>query len=408
MLRVSPSVMTGDLMAHYSITTGMLGVMISFFYYTYTALQIPCVLILDKLGPRTLIGSSVILSTLGSVLFALTHSVGIAQLGRAMVGAGAACAFISCLQIASVVFPPKYFAVFAGITNMMGTVGALCGGFPIARSVNSVGWRETIFILAAVGVVIAAAVFMFVPKVIKIPENESVHNSFSAILRKVIRNNQIILSGIMGGFMYLTVSAFSELWAVPFFMVKYGIDNETASLASSILFVGFAIGSIPIAVIAKKVNGYMKIIRFSIICTALLFIPLIYVKNLYLSFIIVFFIGMLTAAEVLVFTCARNNEPPQNAGTAIAFSNGLVMLAGSIFQPILGVMLDLFRSGAVSDHGVCIYDISCYQKAILALPICLAAAYILSLFVKETISIEKAENGEANYVPKDLGYNSDF
>jgi hypothetical protein len=105
-------------------------------------------------------------------------------------------------------------------------------------------------------------------------------------------------------------------------------------------------------------------------------------------------IGILTAAEVLVFTCARNNEPPQNAGTAIAFSNGLVMLAGSIFQPVLGVMLDMFWTGTISDHGVRIYDISCYRKAIMALPICLAVAYVISLFVKETIDLEKTKAGK--------------
>jgi hypothetical protein len=104
-----------------------------------------------------------------------------------------------------------------------------------------------------------------------------------------------------------------------------------------------------------------------------------------------FLLGIFTAAEVLVFTCAKNNESPQNAGTAIAFSNGLVMLAGSIFQPILGMMLDLFWTGVISDRGIRIYDVSCYQKAILTLPICLVVAYILSLFVKETINMEEAE-----------------
>lgn len=387
-LRVSPSVMTDDLMAHYNITTGTLGVMISFFYYSYTLLQVPCGLILDKLGPRNLIGSSVIMSTLGSILFALTANVYVAQFGRCLVGAGAACAFISCLQVASMVFPIKYFAIFAGITNMMGTLGALSGGFPVARSVNSIGWRETIFFLAAGGAIIAISAFSLIPEVMRLPEHANIERSFMSIFNKVVKNRQIILVGLVGGFMYLPVSVFSELWSVPFFMAKYGINNETASLASSVLFIGFAIGSIPVAMIAKEVNGYMKTIRFSIVCVALLFVPLIYVKNMLLSFVIVFFIGVLTAAEVLVFTCAKNSESSKNAGTAIAFANGLVMLAGSVFQPILGVLLDFFWTGIVSEQELRIYEISSYQKAILTLPICLVVAYILSMFVKETIGME--------------------
>jgi sugar phosphate permease len=171
-------------------------------------------------------------------------------------------------------------------------------------------------------------------------------------------------------------------------MEKYNVTNETASLASSILFIGFALGSIPIAVIAKKVNGYVKTIKFSIVAVALLFVPLIYVHNMVLSFAIVFLMGILTAAEVMIFTCAKNNESPKNSGTAIAFANGLVMLAGSIFQPLLGLLLDFFWTGKLSAEGIRLYETSCYQKAILALPICLVIAFGLSIFMKETIQME--------------------
>jgi MFS family permease len=388
-LRVSPSVMTDGLMWHYGITTGALGLLVSCFYFSYTALQIPCGLILDRLGPRNLISFSVILSILGSVLFAATDLMWAAQLGRFLVGAGAASAFVSSLQIASVLFPVRYFPLFAGITNMMGTFGALCGGFPVARSVNVLGWRETVFLLAGLGVIIALLAFLIIPKVVKISENAHPRDRFSPVLAKLLKNKQIILAGLVGGFMYLPISAFSELWAIPFFMANYNINNETASFAASTLFVGFALGSIPVAMVARKVNGYMKTIRFSIIGVALLFIPLIYVRNIYLSFAIVFLMGILTNGEVLVFTCAKNNESPSNAGAAIALSNGLIMFAGLIFQPVLGILLDLFWTGTTSEHGLRLYEISCYQKAILTLPICLVIAYILSLFMRETMELEK-------------------
>lgn len=389
-LRVSPSVMTDKLMMHYCITTSILGVLISFFYYSYTALQIPCGLILDKFGPRNIICASIIFSAVGSLLFASTGNLYIAQFGRCLVGTGGACAFISCLQIASSLFPRKYFAIFAGISNMMGTLGALCGGFPIAKCVNLIGWQETIIFLAIIGIIIAIIAFLFIPKEIRSHHNLQHHRSFKDIFIKVVKNKQIVLIGLVGGFMYLPISVFSELWAVPFFMSKYNINNETASFASSMLFVGFAIGSIPVAVVAKRINSYMKTIRFSIIFVTFLFIPLIYINNMFISFTIVFVIGVLTAAEVLVFTCAKNNESEQNSGTAIAFANALVMLAGSIFQPVLGMMLDFFWTNNLSIDGIRIYDVYTYQKAMLTLPLCLIIAFILSLFVNETIYNEKA------------------
>jgi MFS family permease len=380
--------MTNDLMCHYGITAGMLGIMISCFYYPYALLQLPCGLILDKIGPRNLIGFSVILSVVGSILFALTKHVYVAQLGRCFVGAGAACAFVSCLQIASVVFSSKYFAIFTGITNMMGTMGGLCAGFPLAMCVNAIGWQDTIFVLASIGAFIALLVFLIVPRTVTMQKKTGDYSAFLSTFVKVIKNKQIILLGLVGGCMYLPISVFSELWAVPFFMTKYNVGSETASLASSVIFVGFALGSVPVAMVAKRLNGYVRTMRFSIIGVALLFIPLIYVNNVLLSFVILFLIGVLTSGEILVFVCAKNNESPQNAGTAIAFSNGILMLIGSVFQPILGVLLDVFWTGEFSEQGMRIYEISCYQMAILTLPVCLAIAYVLSLFVKETISVE--------------------
>ncbi|MDR3151731.1 MAG: MFS transporter, partial [Holosporaceae bacterium] len=238
-LRVSPSVMTNDLMCHYGITTGMLGMMISCFYYPYALLQVPCGLILDKIGPRNLIGFSAILSVVGAVLFATTKQVYVAQLGRCFVGAGAACAFVSCLQIASVVFSSKYFAIFVGITNMMGTMGGLCAGFPLAMCVNSIGWQNTTFALVFIGAFIALLVFLVVPKTVTMQKKTRDYRAFLSTFAGVIKNKQIILLGLVGGCMYLPISVFSELWAVPFFMTKYNMSSETASLASSMIFIGF-------------------------------------------------------------------------------------------------------------------------------------------------------------------------
>jgi hypothetical protein len=65
------------------------------------------------------------------------------------------------------------------------------------------------------------------------------------------------------------------------------------------------------------------------------------------------------------------------------------MLMGSIFQPLFGMILDFFWSGKISDAGIRIYEVSCYKYAIATLPVCLIIAYVLSIFVKETIHTEK-------------------
>lgn len=392
-LRVSPSVMTNDLMITFSATSTMLGVLISFYYYAYTILQLPCGIILDKMGARNLLGTSAILCVIGSCLFAVSNEIYIAQLGRFLVGSGSACAFISCLQIAANLFPKKYFVILAGITNMMGTLGGLFGGAPVAKAVNAFGWQNATYMLAALGALIIILIFMFVPKNMENPEQKKLLKKASTSvignISKLLRNTQVVLSGVIAGFMYLPIDAFAELWAVPFFMSKYGIGNEQAALASAIIFVGVAVGSVVIAIFAKKIGSYMKTIRWAMLLTSVAFIPLIYTNcSLHIAFTIVLLVGFFTGAQPIGFTIAKESVSSEISGTTLAMTNCIVMLIGSIFQPFLGALLDFFWNGEIGEAGVRIYGIDCYEKAILIIPIFLMISYFLSLFLKDTINTE--------------------
>jgi MFS family permease len=285
-------------------------------------------------------------------------------------------------------FPISYFPILAGITNMMGTLGSLFGGVPVAKAVTSIGWQSTTYYLLAAGIVVVVLIFTLIPKNI---HTKAVGNiPITTAVRSMVLNRQIILSGVVAGLMYLTISAFSELWATPFFAAKYNTNSETAAVASSVLFVGFAIGGIITAYIARIINGYIKTIKIGILASACLLILLIFTDiSMYSSFVIVFFLGLFTGAEVLCFTSSKDSANNNLSGTTIAFTNALVMLMGSIFQPLLGMILDLFWSGKISDAGVRVYETSCYQYAIATLPICLIVAYVLSTFMKETIHTEK-------------------
>jgi MFS family permease len=332
---------------------------------------------------------SAALCSLGSALFASSEVIIWAQVGRFLIGAGSACAFISCLQLASSLFSPKFFPIIAGATNMMGTLGGLFGEVPVAKLVNVVGWQSTIYYLSVIGLVVTALILIVVPRRINGKHCESKNVSIASAFKRIITNRQVILSGIISGFMYLPISAFSELWAVPFFMKKYDITNDAASVASAILFVGVSMGSIVCALVARTLQSYTKTIKISIIYIVFLFVPLVLCDvGLYTSFILVFLVGFATGAQVLTFACAKNSVSAELTGTTLAVTNALVMFVGAIFQPVLGVLLDFFWSGQYDDKGIRLYEISCFQKTLLVLPLFLLVALVLSFFIKETMPLE--------------------
>ncbi len=391
-LRVSPSVMTHELMRDFQVSSTSLGVLASFYYYAYVALQIPCGLFVDKLGPRKIVAFSSFLCVVGTILFAESGDLLTAQVGRFLIGAGSACAFISCLKVTAEWFKPSQFALIAGLTNMMGTLGATFGGRPLAMVVNAYGWRQAVFATALAGVPITLFAWLWIRDTSsnKTPSSQNINQqaslSLSQSLKIICLNKQIWLAGIIGGFMYLPISAFTELWAVPFLMSSYGINNELASTASVMLAIGMAVGSPLAAWGAEKLQSYIKVMKLSALVTGIIFIAIAYAEifNLTTMFILLFSAGLTIGGQVLCFTCAKHNSEQKISGTTMAFTNALVMMSGIIFQPMLGWILDLFWDGQVSVTGIRIYSHSCYQMSILAVPACLILSWFLLKFVHET------------------------
>jgi sugar phosphate permease len=270
----------------------------------------------------------------------------------------------------------------AGVTNMMGTLGATFGGRPLAHMVNAYGWQTSCHYLAYFGVFVALCVWLFV----RDKKNALVQENLLASLSSIFKIKQMWIIGAIGGVLYLPITAFAELWGVPYLMAVYGIGNEHASQATVMIFVGTAIGSPIFAFIANYFASYKKAIAICAMGSLVLFI--VVAQATYFPYAVIFLmltlIGFMTGGQVLAFSIAKDNSPESMSGTAMGFTNALVSFVGLVFQPLLGSILDFFWGGGVSETGVRTYDIQNYQYAISLLPIALIAVVALLYFTKET------------------------
>ena len=78
-LQVSPSIMTSQLMRDLHIDAAGLGLMSGFYFYSYTAMQIPVGLLFDRFSAKLLISIAVVICSLGAIFFGMTHTVGLAS-----------------------------------------------------------------------------------------------------------------------------------------------------------------------------------------------------------------------------------------------------------------------------------------------------------------------------------------
>ncbi len=389
-LRAGPGVMTQGISDTFTIDATGLGLLTSFYYYAYVPLQIPSGMLLDKIGPRAVITISSILCTVGTWLFATTDNLHVAQMARLILGAGSACAFISCLKIASEWFCSTRFAFIAGLTNMLGTLGGTFAAVPLSILVNHASWQQATLWLAYAGVGITLISWLLIrDKPEKHPSKQNLPTQTVGIrkaLSVLLLDKQIILAGAIGGLMYVPISSFAELWAVPFLMSSLNLNNEWASFGSTMVFIGMAVGSPLVAKLAFKQKSYIKLMKLSAISSALFFLISSYAKSIgYFQSVATLFVGGLwLGGQVLCFSIVKERVPNQISGTAMGYTNALVMLSGVIFLPLMGWILDKSWSGSFDNLGVRIYSADDYQQAIFAVPACLIISWVLLNFCKDT------------------------
>ncbi len=379
-LRTGPSVMTQGIMDSFQLNATHLGLLTVFFYYAYVLCQIPSGMLLDKYGARTVVTISSLLCAMGAIMFGSTDNLHVAQIARFLIGAGSACGFIVCLKLASEWFSPSKFAFIAGLSNMLGTLGATFAGMPLAYLVNLVGWQQAMIFLGYLGVIVTFLCWAIVRNRPHYKPNTKPIESVIGLRKSllvIIFDKQILLAGIIGGLMYVPITSFAELWGVPFLSKSLHISNEFASFANTMIFVGMAIGSPIIAKLAFKQKSYIKLMKRSALAGALFFTIISFANKFgyYPSILILFISGMWLGGQVLCFSIVKEKVPNKISGTAMAYTNALVMLGGVIFQPLMGFILDLGWQGDLDNIGRRLYNLEAYQQAIFTIPVCLILSW---------------------------------
>ena len=146
----------------------------------------------------------------------------ISKLGRFMMGFGGAFAFVGTLKLSSIWFPPTRFGLLAGMTQALGMAGAAVGEAPVSVLVGHIGWRDTIWLFAAVFIVLAIFIGIVVrdypPKYFHKPANKKIEmHSVCSGIKIVLTNSQTWINCGYIGFLYASSAAFAELWGVSFY-----------------------------------------------------------------------------------------------------------------------------------------------------------------------------------------------
>lgn len=385
-LRIIPGILQSELSAafgHISATT--YGQLSAFYYFAYSPMQMPVGMLMDRYGPRRLLTFACLCCAIGSWLFTFTSSIFIAGSGRFLVGFGSSFAFVGVLSLAMHWLDRRYFSLVAGLITTLGMLGLVYGEVKITEIATTMGALHVQSKLVGIGLVLTLVIFLVVRDA---PQSRVSNNypwpEFFKNVWFVLSSPQVWLIGFVGACLYTSLSVFGELWGKVYLEQAHHLTKTEAAKTLSAVFLGWAVGA-PAAGYLSDITGRRVL---TLVCGAVLALICISMVLYYpgLSMfslqLLLFFYGVFSATEIIVFIMAKENSGAKLSGTVFAATNMIVTLGGVVFQPLVGKLLDTFGdSGIVA--GEHIYTVVDYQIALSILPISLLLVTVLAFFLKD-------------------------
>jgi sugar phosphate permease len=407
MVRVSPNIMNDELLINFAIDSAGLGFLLGAYNWSYSAMQIPLGITIDRFGPRVFLCVAALLCALSCFIFGNTTDPIIGGGARFLMGTGSACGLIGTIKLGTIWLEPKHVAKVTGLAILMGTAGASLGGAPLEILLNKVGFTKTMEFLGIIGIVVSGLIYFSVSNKPEIDHHDEIVDLYANKhpLKDVwllLKMPQAWILAVYGMLMYLPITIIGVVWGISFVSNVSEVSDVIAASVVSAMFLGAAIGSPCFAYFSDYIKKRRLPMAIGSIVTSLVwFIVFSCDLPLYSMYILFFIGGFAYTAKCLTFASICETMPIQMSGVSIAFVNAIVMSTGIIFLPIIGGLIDFHWSGELVGN-IPNYTAEDYRFALILIPCMLAFSFVLVFFMKETHPEHKLPNEYGPVIDRDI------
>lgn len=388
--RFAPAGVAQDLAAAFHTSAASLGVLAATYFYVYTLMQIPTGILADTLGPRRILLLGGLVGGCGSLLFGFAPNLDVALMGRTLIGLGVSVTFIAMLKLIAVWYEEHRFATMTGMGLLLGNLGSVLAGTPLAMTAQAFGWREVFLGVGVISLVLGVACWMLVRDRPQADGEAAPRHRFD---RTVVLNGMLgilknrdtwpvvlVNTGLSGSFF-----TFGGLWAMPFLMQAHGLSRGDASARLSLLFMGFAVGSVIIGNLSDRIRRRKPVlVAVSHVYAAIWLVLLSGVSLSPLaSYVLFACMGVATAGFTLSWACAKEVNPPLMSGMSTSVANMGGFAAAAVMQPLVGAVMDLSWDGR-TEAGVRLYRMVDFQWGLSLLAGIAVLGALATWWVKET------------------------
>lgn len=382
------TILTNEFMQYFRIEAAGIGFLGSCYYLTYTLMQIPAGVIVDKSNLRTIAPVATMICALGLyTLIAVEGCQTCAAIGQMLIGFGSAFSLLMIVKAITEWFPLEKIAIMVSLTVSVGCLGPVFGGPAVAYIVKYHNWLDVIKVYCVAGVILAALIWFIVRDKEGSTHIESMDSEkigLGEALKRIISSKQIWVLSFLILAMYAPISALGDLWGVSFIKVAYNLDSEMAAIVNNMLYLGMVIGAPAFAYFASCINSYKKpmiIGSFGIF----IFLSIIVYMSSYVStfmLFVLFFATGFSCGAMLEYPLALALFPKSMGATITGFINMMSMFSGIVLMPTVGLVIQHFWNGKIVD-GVEIYTLENYVYGLTPVVLFSLAGVIISFFVTD-------------------------
>ena len=141
--------------ADLGLSLGQMGLLLSAFSWSYALCQLPVGALVDKVGPRWLLGIGLVVWSLAQAAGGLAATFGWFFIARIALGIGEAPQFPAAARVVSNWFPPRSRGTPTGIYNSASPLGVALAPLCLAPLIAATSWHWAFFVTGAMGLVAA-------------------------------------------------------------------------------------------------------------------------------------------------------------------------------------------------------------------------------------------------------------
>jgi MFS family permease len=376
--RVGFAPLIPDFISDLGITYAAAGTVMTAYFWTYTAVQVPVGLLADRLGPRRVMLAFMAVLLVGIVAFALSRTYVQSLLARCVVGLGTAAVWLPGLRLIQEWFPRGERGRTTGLFSAGGGVGGTTALLLIPVLAEAFGWRWGYALLLVPALITLALVFFVIGPAGDEAAEQAGPGAVAgapaggawAVLGRVLAAPAIWPFNLSVLFSY---GAYISLvtWLPTFLVKDEGLTRSMAGLVTGLMTAG-TIVSWPLAgLISDRVGRRKPVYLFSqgmsgLVCLAFAF--LVPGTGAHGAALVVLASGLLLGGMVTPFVMVTELFPEELVGAASGVVNTFCFIGGLLIPVGLGWVLDLSGS---------------FPTAFVVCGVIQGLAFLMALFTRE-------------------------